>query len=295
MWARWPRNRGGATSAAARIRLLTLIAAPEFCQPRRLAPNGNPSQLCGTTTMTKLLTASHVFICRRSGGVVVLDMSTGKYMGLGPAATTELAAWVHGWPEDEIADQVGADGSTNVPPGGTPPPIVNRLVALGLLTNNSQIGKYATPVRVELASKDLSVEAWAPRERIQFHDLWNLCLAATLSTVMLRCFSIYRIVQHIERRKSTHRGSEHMADDQATRRLVGTYLRLRPLVFTARDACLFDALTMLNFLSRYGQHPKWIFGVRTSPFAAHCWVQHNDFVLNDDPDHIRRFTPIFAV
>ena len=38
-----------------------------------------------------------------------------------------------------------------------------------------------------------------------------------------------------------------------------------------------------------------VFAVMTRPFAAHCWVQLDETVLNDRLDHVRKFTPILVV
>jgi hypothetical protein len=81
----------------------------------------------------------------------------------------------------------------------------------------------------------------------------------------------------------------------AARKAVGAFIRLRPLLFGAQDACLFDSLALVRFLATYGLFPMCVIGVQTGPFAAHCWVQHGDVVFNDEPEYVRRFTPILAV
>jgi hypothetical protein len=52
---------------------------------------------------------------------------------------------------------------------------------------------------------------------------------------------------------------------------------------------------LVNFLAGYGVFPQWVFGVKTDPFYAHCWVQQGSFVFNDTPDYIRGFSPILVV
>ena len=39
----------------------------------------------------------------------------------------------------------------------------------------------------------------------------------------------------------------------------------------------------------------WVFGVRTWPFSAHCWLQIGDAVLDDDPERVGIYPPILAV
>jgi hypothetical protein len=45
--------------------------------------------------------------------------------------------------------------------------------------------------------------------------------------------------------------------------------------------CLLDSLSLLRFLARRGLPVNIVFGVTSEPFAAHCWVQAGDIVLNE--------------
>jgi hypothetical protein len=84
-------------------------------------------------------------------------------------------------------------------------------------------------------------------------------------------------------------------DPERTRELIATFASLRPYVFTSKDACLFEALALGQFLAEFSLHPHWVFGVQARPFAAHCWLQHEDIVLNDTVDHVSRYAPIMVV
>jgi hypothetical protein len=37
-----------------------------------------------------------------------------------------------------------------------------------------------------------------------------------------------------------------------------------------------------------------VIGVKLNPFAAHCWLQVGDVVLNDLPERVAAFTPILT-
>jgi hypothetical protein len=80
--------------------------------------------------------------------------------------------------------------------------------------------------------------------------------------------------------------------------------RLEPVVAAARAAwpwiplegeCLQRSFQLRSLLARHGWPVDWVFGVRTWPFAAHCWIQMEDRVLNDSLDRVRRYTPILTV
>lgn len=59
--------------------------------------------------------------------------------------------------------------------------------------------------------------------------------------------------------------------------------------------CLMRSLQQRLFLGRRGHAAAWVFGVRTWPFEAHCWLQAGTVVLDDTPAHAARFTPILVV
>lgn len=56
--------------------------------------------------------------------------------------------------------------------------------------------------------------------------------------------------------------------------------------------CLLDSLSLLRFLSRRGLSANIVFGVTSEPFAAHCWVQTGDIVLNETLSDANAHTPI---
>ena len=59
--------------------------------------------------------------------------------------------------------------------------------------------------------------------------------------------------------------------------------------------CLYRSFMLLVFLRRAGFDATWMFGVRTWPFEAHCWLQVEDTVLDDLAERVRSYTPILAV
>lgn len=61
-----------------------------------------------------------------------------------------------------------------------------------------------------------------------------------------------------------------------------------------QGVCLYRAYTLRRFLWSGGQDACWVFGVRTWPFSAHCWLQAGDVLLDDDLDRVALYTPILA-
>ena len=59
--------------------------------------------------------------------------------------------------------------------------------------------------------------------------------------------------------------------------------------------CLLRSFMLLRHLRRAGYDAAWIFAVRTWPFGAHCWLQVEDLVLDDEPERLRPFHTILRL
>jgi hypothetical protein len=64
---------------------------------------------------------------------------------------------------------------------------------------------------------------------------------------------------------------------------------------SAADRCLPRSIALGLCLARIDVSCDVIIGVKLGPFAAHCWVQAGDEVLNDSVEEVARFTPILVV
>ncbi|WP_341018738.1 lasso peptide biosynthesis B2 protein [Brevundimonas diminuta] len=59
--------------------------------------------------------------------------------------------------------------------------------------------------------------------------------------------------------------------------------------------CLKRSYALRRQLARAGTPVDWVFGVRTWPFLAHCWLQIDDVLLADDLDRVLGYSPILTV
>lgn len=59
--------------------------------------------------------------------------------------------------------------------------------------------------------------------------------------------------------------------------------------------CLVRSFVLLRFLHRSGLDAQWVFGVRTWPFSAHCWLQLGEVALDDAAERLWAYEPILAV
>ncbi|MBC9035144.1 lasso peptide biosynthesis B2 protein [Sphingomonas sp. JC676] len=96
-------------------------------------------------------------------------------------------------------------------------------------------------------------------------------------------------------RKIAGRNARSARDDLTTLYALARLAWDAQPFFPGTARCLTSSLFLLHFLHAQGFAARWVFGVKTYPFEAHCWVEHGDVVLNDSLEHVRSFTPIVAI
>jgi hypothetical protein len=237
----------------------------------------------------------HVHVCVAGKQVVLLDLERDKYLSM--ACAHPIGRWVRGWP---VLPSDCADRQSSPPESDAENRLLAKMIAQGLLVKDPSIGKEAAPAIVEAPKFAMVEYDLDSRPRTTPAQLWRVCVAYTAAKWALRRRPIKEVVQAARLRK--RRGAStstleagRVLETGTVRSLVAAFVHLRPLFFTARDACLLDSLTLVNFLAGYGVFPEWVFGVKTDPFYAHCWVQQGDYVFNDTPDYVRGFSPILVV
>ncbi|MFN3463217.1 MAG: lasso peptide biosynthesis B2 protein [Terricaulis sp.] len=90
------------------------------------------------------------------------------------------------------------------------------------------------------------------------------------------------------------RGRRDGGASTASERALDQFRAWRPW-YPRRNVCLFDTLAMGAFLVRAGERPEIVFGVRHPPFAAHCWLEAEGRILNDEAEYCAAFVEILRV
>jgi hypothetical protein len=233
--------------------------------------------------------AKDVFMCLADRRFVFLDLRQNRYLCLDRRNT-------------EIATRLFADSTAPHPKllmkkcaldSEDTRPIVQALIGRGLLVQHGLNGNVATSVCIQTAENILLPKGSGTKPVIR-HGHWTAFLHASLSASWkLRWHSMQRIVRAVEDRKQRCVKSQTMDHDPLAE-LVATFHQLRPF-YVRKYVCLYDSLALVEFLAHYRLFPQWVFGVTAEPFAAHCWVQQGDRVLNDSVEYVRGFTPIMVV
>jgi hypothetical protein len=209
--------------------------------------------------------AAHVSFCRFPDRLIFLDIARDRYFAA-PLRDDGTAEW-----EARLSEAMTA-----------------RLVEQGLLVASEPMGAFR-PVAATVPLQSL-VESNDARPRVP------LMPAAIVATIQAR-YQLGRrplktLLDEVRRRPlSVARAGRTTPSLEA---LTASFHRARRLLpFIPR--CLPDSLALLRYLDRFGYHPTLIFGVLAHPFAAHCWVQDDQCILNDAHGHAALFTPILIV
>lgn len=228
--------------------------------------------------------AEHVFVCVNGEQLVFLDLKKDRYWALEASRTAGLGVCVSGWPVP-----VPADGAMRSETDG----LLEVLRERGILVGNIRPGKDATPVAARPPLTELLSEAETLSEPAIRCTL-EILVASVAAKLALRLCPLERVVRRVRRRKLARAGGAEL-DVRHARRLIGAFVRHRVFLFSSRDQCLYDSLSLLEFLARHRIYPDWVFAVQTRPFAAHCWIQHGSIVFNDTVEHVSGYTPIMVV
>jgi hypothetical protein len=232
-----------------------------------------------------------VHVCAIDDNAILLDLRRDKYFAVPGRAALALAFAVPGWPMATASELERLPPPSEIEVRRT----VQFYLNCGVLTVNESEGKSAKPVHYppprDLVPLGFDLDA---TRSISWHDARNFVYATTLAAYRLRTLSLHAVVRKVAACKGRTINPKPF-DDRLAAELSCTYRRLQAFAFTGRNRCLLQSFSFATFLSFYGLFPDWVFGVQTRPFAAHCWLQQDHYLLNETPDGVKRFTPIFAV
>lgn len=218
--------------------------------------------------MAELFLPHHVHFCFRGDAVVFLDLERDDYTFVGAEGAAALRRL-------------------------EPSAALNELVAGGLLTADRSAGRPIAPTTAAHATQPLLDDEAISTARASASHLYNFFVASTLADARLRWGHLHQTIGRVQRRKA-QRKTRHPLEIERARRLVAIFGRLRSL-FPRPYLCLYDSLALIEFLSRYGIFPSWVFGVRLEPWAAHCWVQEAGYIFNEDLEEAAGYTPVMVI
>lgn len=237
--------------------------------------------------------SEYVHICATADHLVLLDLRNDRYLAVPTSHSKLLGPYVHGWPVEHDAL---LDPDNSITPG-----LVASLEERGLLTRDESKGKPAGLESAVAAPQALidtillyTLDPGVPRPRqVRVSEIFQFAISYLVAR---RTLSSNQLESRVNRTRARKSRAQHASNDlEDLKRRLTSFRLIRPFFYTSQDKCLLDAIVLTEYLARYNHFPSWVFGVQTRPFAAHCWVQTTDFVLNDVPEHVETFTTIMSV
>ena len=209
--------------------------------------------------------APHIHLALFDDRVVVLDVRADRYRLIGGSLASAIVAIANG-------------------ARPTDPDAIARLLAMNILIP----GPGIEPARIEPARRSALEEGGTCKD-VRSSSV-GLALAMTL--IELRILGLRRTLSLARRRQPMLGGGESRRDEAAA--LARGYARARPAV-PVRRVCLRDSLALQRLLSARDVAATLVIGVKLDPFAAHCWLQDADLVLNDSLHMVGEYRPILAI
>lgn len=237
--------------------------------------------------------AEDVHFCLADNRIVFLDLRRNQYLCLNQRNTLAAmcllsnATGQHLRPHGEKCATDCATDNESVQL------IVHTLKTRGLLTERDMTGKEPYALRIQRPENSMLPERSRPNLTVRHHHRARFIAASLTASWKLRWYSMQQTVASVQHR-NRRRPLPRITEFEDLRELVAIFHRLRPY-YVRKYLCLYDSLALLEFLAHYHLSPRWVFGVVSEPFNAHCWVQEQDCVLNDAVEYVRGFTPIMVV
>ncbi len=230
----------------------------------------------------------HVHACRTPDGIIFLDTRNDRYFGLGGKDADAIASVVRDWHEGSAAHIDDTSVSSD-----EVQPLAEALLERGLLIRSSSTNTHrARTAILPLKMTPLGLPTDRCR-RANLLDLANFVMASSKAAWVLK----WRTLESIElemRSFRTERPENGFRRQGTAAEVAQVFQRLRRFFYSEKGRCLFNALSLMYFLRRYGHCPSWVIGVNGAPFAAHSWVQEGETALDGDPALICRFVPILV-
>jgi hypothetical protein len=219
---------------------------------------------------------------------VLLDLARDKYLAVEARAAAALGTRIKGWP-------MAAARSAQTTASRETDSLLAGLVQMGVLTGDLAAGKDATPVTLPFPTEELVTDIpGQDRPRTRATDAAAFIAAALIGRRLRKIRPIEQIVARVRARRERNAPFADDFDIATARRLLPVFGAMRSLFLSTRSLCLLESIVLLEFFARYRLYPQWVFGVQTRPFAAHCWLQHEQLVLNDTAERVCAYTPIMV-
>ncbi|MFN3313117.1 MAG: lasso peptide biosynthesis B2 protein [Hyphomonas sp.] len=222
-----------------------------------------------------------VHCCKVGDVFIFLDLERDRYVSLTPRQSA--------WFEDILYSELPALH------GSAPDTLAKHLVDGGLLVRDETL---KAPPRLPPTSARytflIGETDCLSRPYLLADIVLLFCALVHTRLVWLRRADLLKVL-HKFSRWTQYAEAARAAPEERVIQLTQVFHHLTPYFLTTRDTCFFKSLVLARYLSLRGVACRLTFAVRIAPFAAHCWLEREGLVLNEQEDIVCAYTPIASV
>ena len=228
-----------------------------------------------------IIPATHVYLARYEGELVLLDLATDTYHALSPAASRSVTEVLgHGYGDLSELDAR----------------LLKPLFAARLLIECDD-GACVDEIPEPPERGGLADRTWRPHQSVllgtnptpERGDVLRAVGLLWRTHQLLRRNGMSDLIDSLRRRAICN--DPQGWDAERVGELVEAHIRAR-MIYPRRIECLVGSAALAVHLWAEGKATRFVIGVQKYPFHAHAWLQHGDTVLNDAPGPQARLAPI---
>lgn len=215
--------------------------------------------------------------CRIDGHVIFLDILSDRYFRLSDSMEATFMSFAYGGRNTEAE--------------------LAMLAKKNILTTEPRAEGNAAGLSIMLPTRSV-FEQPGPSRSLSLPVLLEVVALVLATRRALRAHRLAYVIESLVRYRRKHTGNPPPQTTTLAPKIIcnaAESFRCARLYLPVTMSCLLDSLALTKFLSRRQIAANIVFGVTRDPFAAHCWVQIGDMVLNDTVGNAVAHTPIRIV
>lgn len=227
----------------------------------------------------------HCFLAPVGKSLILLNVAADEYVLIEPGVVPTVLSLLSAEPTADLGGISTLDRNSM--------DMVQVLEDSGAITRDRRNGKPVSFLRHFPSSAEVPGPPIGERPSVRLLCTARVATALAAACAILKFRGLGAAISYVRNLRSSVRschGNEASVSD-----IVEQYNRVKPIFLAAKDNCLLNSLSMIIFLSEFGYVPFWCFGVSLRPFSAHCWVEDEQWLYNDQYQRTHSYVPIMRV
>jgi len=191
--------------------------------------------------MAQYLLPCHVFMAETEDGAVFLDLRRDQYAAIN---RTDLSL---------LQRSFGISTNPAIPGNALPLTeseriqLTEALASRGLLTTDTSKGRTYRPLERVWPTAVLADEDAVDETVLQARHVATFCACCLVAWITLRALPLETVIRRAKRTKARTIRRSPKFNVGFARKLMAAFLLLRPLIYSSKDACVYDSYTLFLF------------------------------------------------